>query len=388
MSRYHALQPPRFGANQALVVFQRRIGSKKMGLVPDVDEHKESSFGWDNRKTDTAAKAAILVGAVAVFAFTYLFFEVVILTFGAILIALLVRMIETPLEKRVGLSGPVATGGAIIILAVIAGGAAYLFGTRLTLDFQDVLSRMGEAQERIRSSLQSSAFGKIALSHLSGAQIPITGIVANIFTVSTRVMAGALVAVVAGIYLAAQPSVYFNGLMMLFPKEKRAYAAETVSAAANGLYRWLEGQLVTMLLVGALSTLAWWAIGLPSPLGLGLIAGITEFIPYAGPVIGAIPALLVAATLDPMAVLWTFIAYIGIHALEGNVIAPLIQRQLVYIPPALMLLGIASISIIYGMAAILFAAPIVVVLFVLVEKLYVRDSLGEPAQLPGEQPPA
>lgn len=185
----------------------------------------------------------------------------------------------------------------------------------------------------------------------------------------------------AGIYLAAQPSVYLDGFLMLFPEDKRPYAAETAEAVANGLYRWLEGQFISMLLIGLLSALATWLIGLPSPLALGLIAGLTEFIPYAGPVIASIPALLVAATKGPEPTLG---AYIAIHLSEGNIIAPLIQVQMVYIPPAIMLLGIAAMGIIFGIAAVLFAAPIVVVLFVLIKKLYVRETLGEETSLPGE----
>jgi predicted PurR-regulated permease PerM len=140
-----------------------------------------------------------------------------------------------------------------------------------------------------------------------------------------------------------------------------------------------------MLLVGLLSAAATRAIGLPSPLALGLIAGITEFIPYVGPVIAAIPALLVTATQGTDQLLWTFAAYLAIHTAEGNFIAPLIQRQMVYIPPAVMILGIAAIGFIFGPVAVIFAAPMTVVLFVLIKKLYVRDFLHEQTAIPGEQ---
>ena len=75
------------------------------------------------------------------------------------------------------------------------------------------------------------------------------------------------------------------------------------------------------------ATLAVWLIGLPSPLALGVIAGLAEFVPYVAPIVAAVPALLVATTQGANAVLWTAIAYILIHQLEGNLIAPLIQRS-------------------------------------------------------------
>ncbi len=198
-------------------------------------------------------------------------------------------------------------------------------------------------------------------------------------------LAGVVVSAIAGVYFAAQPSLYLNGLLTLFPTGKRKMAEETAKDVGNALCLWLEGQFMSMLLIGALSAAAAWLIGLPSPLALGLIAGITEFIPYVGPILAAIPAVLVAATQGMDAILWTVAAYLAIHTAEGNFIAPMIQRQMASIPPALMVLGIAAIGFIFGMVAVIFAAPMTVVLFVLIKKLYVREVLHEPTQIPGEE---
>jgi predicted PurR-regulated permease PerM len=139
-----------------------------------------------------------------------------------------------------------------------------------------------------------------------------------------------------------------------------------------------------MVLIGVLSGLAAWIIGLPSAIALGLIAFAAEFVPYLGPIIAAVPAVLVAATIDTRAMLWTIAAYLIIHQIEGNLFTPLIQRRLVLVPPAVMLLGIVAISLLFGPAAVIFAAPIVVVVFVAVKVLYVRDTLGEDTEIPGE----
>jgi predicted PurR-regulated permease PerM len=333
---------------------------------------------------EIAGKVAALIAVIGLFLFSYFFFEIVLLTIGAVIVAVVVLLIAAPFKDWLKLNRWVAITLSILILAAVVTGTAYLFGTRLAVDFQDVFSRMEEAQNRIRAALESSGVGKMLLSHMGSANIPLGHLLTSIFSISTRVVADVIVAVIAGIYLAAQPHLYLNGFLMLFPHERRANAEETIIAIGHGLYRWLEGQFIEMLLVGLLSFFAWWAIGLPSPLGLGLIAGVTEFIPYVGPIIAAIPALLVAATQGLSTVLWTFVVYLAIHGIEGNVIAPLIQRELAYVPPALMLLGIAAITIVFGTAAILFAAPIIVMLFVLVKKIYVRDALGERTPLPGE----
>jgi predicted PurR-regulated permease PerM len=153
---------------------------------------------------------------------------------------------------------------------------------------------------------------------------------------------------------------------------------------AGALRLWLLGQLIEMAIIGVLSGFSVWLIGLPSPIALGVIAGVAEFVPYLGPILAAIPALLVAVTINLQAVLWTLLAYILIHQAEGHLIMPLIQRRMVHIPPALMLMNIVALSLLFGPLATVFAAPITVVLFVIVAKLYVRDSLEEQVPIPGE----
>jgi predicted PurR-regulated permease PerM len=134
-----------------------------------------------------------------------------------------------------------------------------------------------------------------------------------------------------------------------------------------------------------LTTLAVWLVGLPAPWALGLIAALAEFIPYVGPILAAVPALLVALTKGQSEVIWTLAAYLLIHQVEGNLVVPLVQRRMIYIPPALMLLGIAAVGALLGIVGFIIGAPIVVALFVVVKKAYVRDRLKEPVVLPGER---
>ena len=124
-----------------------------------------------------------------------------------------------------------------------------------------------------------------------------------------------------------------------------------------------------MILVGLLCAAATWTIGLPSPMALGLIAALTEFIPYVGPVIAAVPALLVAATQGTDRIVWSLAAYLTIPTLEGNFIAPLIKRQMVLHSACRYDSRHAAIGFIFGPVAVIFAAPMTVVLFVLVKKL-------------------
>ena len=139
-----------------------------------------------------------------------------------------------------------------------------------------------------------------------------------------------------------------------------------------------------MTLVGVMVGVAVWFVGLPSPYALAAIAGVTQFVPYIGPIVAMIPSVLVATTVSWTALVWTIVSYLLIHQFDGYVVMPIIQQRMVSVPPALMLLSIVALGEAFGATATVFAAPITVLLYVLVTKLYVRDTLHEEVAVPGE----
>jgi predicted PurR-regulated permease PerM len=185
-----------------------------------------------------------------------------------------------------------------------------------------------------------------------------------------------VVVAVTAIYLAAQ-QLYRRGIAALFRANVRPRVISTIDLVEETLRLWLLGQLVLMILVGVLTFIGLWLIGLLNPGALGLIAGLTEIIPYLGPFIGAIPALLVALTKGLVPALWTGGIYLGIHILEGYLVAPLIERRFVTIPPALVLLGITVSSLLFGVAGLVLAAPLTGVTYISVRTHYVENPLEQ-----------
>jgi predicted PurR-regulated permease PerM len=304
-------------------------------------------------------------------------FGVLLMAFGAIILALLLRLGAQPLKRWLRLHEAVALALSGLVILGIAAGTGYLFGTHISVELQDVVQRANAASGSIRASLQGSDLGKFVLDHISDENFSIS----SFLRVSTTFIEGVIIMVISGVYLAVQPHLYREGLIQLFPRSRHTRVAEIYDGIGEALRLWLIGQLIEMILIGAASTFAVWLIGVPSPLALGLIAGVGEFIPYLGPILAAIPALLVAITKSPEAALWTLFAYLVIHQLESQIVAPMIQRHMVAIPPAVMLLGIVAITYLFGGIAIIFAAPIAVVVFAAVNLIYVRDTLGEKTEL-------
>jgi predicted PurR-regulated permease PerM len=308
-------------------------------------------------------------------------FDAILIIVGAILFALLLDVVAQPF-RFLRLPRGVALILSGILVASVLGGAGYLFGKGAFSEMQDVMLRAGQAEKELVHTLQQSELGRILVAHTHGDNLPLTDFFSQLFRVSVTFLLGVLVAIFSGIFLVAQPTLYRQAITSLFPLEQRGKVNETLDRIAKALRLWLLGLLFETLIVGVLSGLAMWRIGVPTPLALGVISGAAEFVPYVGPILAIVPSVLVAATVNVRAMAWTFGAYILIHQIEGNLIMPIIQRQLVHVPPAIMLFSIVIFGLLFGPAGTIFAAPITVVLFVLLTTLYTHDTLEEvPAAL-------
>lgn len=123
-------------------------------------------------------------------------------------------------------------------------------------------------------------------------------------------------------------------------------------------------------------------MGLQAPLALGLLAGLAEFVPMVGPIIGAIPALLLAFPRGNTTVLWALALFVASQQLKSNVITPLLQKRMVEVPPVLLLFADVAFGLLFGLLGVVIAAPLTLVAFVAVKKLHVRDALGQPTEIP------
>jgi predicted PurR-regulated permease PerM len=110
-------------------------------------------------------------------------------------------------------------------------------------------------------------------------------------------------------------------------------------------------------------------------------------VPLIGPILGAAPALLLALTIGGDTFLWVALLFVAIQQVESNVITPIVTDRVVHIPPAVMLLAVVAFGSVLGLPGVVLAAPLTVVTYVLVTKLYVRETLGEDVEVPGETGP-
>lgn len=295
-----------------------------------------------------------------------------LLALGAVLVAMMLQLVARLICHVTGMRESIALALAVLLVLIIFVVCGWLFEARLTAQFGAVI-------HQIESGLRQLG----PLRPLAGNASSLIGQVIPTALSSGLVLAEfAVVIAIAAIYIAAQPDTYRRGLVALFPRPLRADVDEVLKVVGAALQYWLLGQLIIMVIVGALSYCGMLIIGLPNPVVLALIAGISEIIPYLGPFIGAVPAILVALTVGIVPALWTVAVYVAIHVFEGYLIAPLLQRHLVHIPPALILMSILFCQLLIGPLGVMFAAPIAVFTYTAVKLLYVRDTLNEHVELP------
>ena len=160
--------------------------------------------------------------------------------------------------------------------------------------------------------------------------------------------------------------------------------ADTVDDAGEALRLWLGAQLLAMIIVGVMIGAGLAIIGVPSALGLGFIAAMLEFVPIVGPIVAAVPALLLASTQSTEMVAWTLGLFVIVQQIESNVIMPLVSGRVVKLPPAVGLFAVVAIGILFGPLGLLLGYPLAIVMDVAVRRLYVRDALGEDVEIAGE----
>ena len=194
---------------------------------------------------------------------------------------------------------------------------------------------------------------------------------------ASTILTGALVIVFLGILFAFDPISHRESLVILVKQSYRARMRAVMDEMGNVLRFWFVGQLIRIILMTLCVWAALYLIGLPGPFVLGLQAGLSNFIPYLGPIVAAIPIALVAMPLGGSLLIWAVVIYTIIQSIEGYVIGPLIQRQAVDIPPAWTLVAIVLLGALFGVMGIALAMPLVAIGRVAIIRFYVEDYLGD-----------
>jgi predicted PurR-regulated permease PerM len=312
------------------------------------------------------------------------------LIFGSVVVAVILRSIADPLARRAKLPDGLAVLAAVLLIILLIAGVSVVFGRNIAAQASFLAERVPAAWEVVVARIQASPLGD-RLVEMTGALAGQAGR-ALMFAqrVATSVLAGfttLTLVVVAGVFLAIRPARAREGVLALFPLKTRSRLREVMDACGRALKGWLRAQLVSMAAVGTLTGLGLWALGVPSAGALGLLTGLAQFVPIIGPILSAVPALLVAATEGGQTFLLTLALYVSVSQLEANLITPLVQRNVASLPVVLGIFAVVGLGALFGPLGVLFATPLALTLYTAVTMLYRQDVLHDPeAVAPGEKP--
>jgi len=297
-----------------------------------------------------------------------------LLILAGALVALFFHGLSGLMQKKLNVpvkwSLPVAVIGSFILLGLFF----WLAGSTISQQAQQLSQTLPSTIQSAKQQLSQSPIGQQVLQRVSsgGNMQKASATLKTFFSSTFGVLGDIYVILFLSLFFTAAPKTYINGFVNVFPVKSRDRAKEVVMKIGQTLTKWLKGQLLAMLVVAVLTAIGLLIIGVPMAFTLALIAGILNFIPNFGPLIAMIPAVLVGFLQGPTTALLVAGLYILVQVLESNVITPQIQKRLIEIPPASIILAQLFMGVLTGGWGLVLATPLIAILMVVLQELWIK----------------
>jgi predicted PurR-regulated permease PerM len=334
--------------------------------------------------------AAITIAVAAILGIAWLLVELagfLLLVFASLVIAAVFDASARQVTRFTRLGHGLALTISILALLALFVGGFILFGSQLANQFDTIRDSIPPALDQVEAFLDRAGLGEPArglLDQGSGDVSRLAAQAGGYLLSAGSGLANFLLVFVGAIFIASDPAVYRRGLLLLLPRRAEDTAAHALDDAARGLRGWMVGQAASSLAVATASWAGLALLGVPASGGLGLLAGLLDVIPMIGPIIAAVPAVLLAFTVSPGTALWTVGLFVVVQQLQSYVLLPMIQKHAVNVPPAVLLFAVVAFGLLFGFIGVLLAAPLTVVTYVMVQRVYVRTLLGKDVRIAGE----
>jgi predicted PurR-regulated permease PerM len=316
--------------------------------------------------TRAAKVTAAVVGVLALAIGLWYARTAILLAFAGVLLAIVLYGASRALAE-------LTTLPRVVMLAAVVVGVALFFGVVIltagpTLAFQiaqlarSIAAGVTTLTKEVASFAdQANLLENIDLVQLLSGFMSPWGIATGATSVALSIVglfSAGLIVIFFGIYFAADPHTYVSAAARLVPEERRGAALQMTYETGDLLRRWLIGQSISMATIGTLTYFGLLILGVPIPFVLALFAGLAGFLPYLGPIIGAIPMVLVAGGESLDLALWVLGLYAIIQFLESYLLTPLIQARAVSMPPAVVILSQLVLGAVFGLLGLALATPL------------------------------
>jgi predicted PurR-regulated permease PerM len=228
----------------------------------------------------------------------------------------------------------------------------------------------GGLQQRVRSMGMPPELRDVLDRNISDIEVRSTRALQGLITIHTLrqaagLLASLLLAPFLAFYLLKDIDRFKERFVHALPARHRQEIVNLLRSLDRVLAGFVRGQILLALIVGAMAAGATALLGLRFSLLLGMWAGFTEMVPYVGPILGAIPAVLAALTVSPLLALETVVAFAIIQQIENAVLSPKIMAESVGLHPLVVMLSVLSAGYLVGPYGLILALPVAGVIRVL-----------------------
>jgi predicted PurR-regulated permease PerM len=324
-------------------------------------------------------RVLLLVLIAAVLFAIYRAGNLIILAFGSMLGAIAIHALADIYRNRLRLPPRIAIGLSMASLLAVLGFLIWLFVAQFGDQVDALITRLPVILQQFSAHLSQSPVGAKVVDAVQAAYAgsKVAQDIGGLAQGGVELLLNFILLVIGALFFAVQPEMYERGFLLLIPRDKRPVFADAFADLGQTLRLWLRAEIILMTTMGVLVGLGLWVSGVPSSAALGLLAGLSEFIPYVGPTAAMLPALGIAATKGTGPFVGTLVTYAVVRLIQTNFLTPYVQKKVINIPPAMTLFAIISIGFIFGLFGLFFSAAILVLIFSLVKSLYLRETLGE-----------
>lgn len=327
--------------------------------------------------TPFAAKLLSVVCVAVLLATLWLLSDLLVLAFAGVVLGVALRSLADLLTRRLHVPRRWSVLAAVLLVLVLLSAVGWFAGDALVSQLSTLRERVAAVPETLRGWLGQTPVGRQLLDLWDGAMsdgLPVARVV-GAAQLTLTAAGNLLLILIVAVYLAAAPRLYVDGALRLVPVPYRPRVADALRRSTDGLRGWLKGQAVSMAFVGAATALGLWLLEVPLALAVGLLAGLLAFIPFFGAIAGGGLAVMVAFIEGPQVAAWVALLSVVIQQVEGNVLMPFVQRWAVSLPPVLGILASIIFGVLFGVTGVFFATPLMVVVMILVQALYVEGFL-------------
>lgn len=351
---------------------------------------------WSNRQV--VLGTFFVVAVAGGFWLLYRFRLVVFILFVAIVLGTAIRPAVNWLNRR----GVPRSAGVIlmylVILSAIVGFVVLIFPllasqlTQIALNvpdyYQDVRSAMIGSSSRLLRILGFQLPNRLFSFFQQQGQTDGETIdrVSQTLQFTGSVARGVFITIAVfllGFYWTLDSERVIRTLLLILPSDRRDNIRELIAEVESKLGSFIQGQTILMLAIGVMSLIFYLLIGLPYALVLAIFAGLMEAVPVVGPILGAVPAALVALTLDPTKVILVIVATAVIQGLENYLLVPRVMGRSVGVSPFVILLSLAAFTSLLGLPGALLAIPIAAIIEIVIERLVFSLEPAEDQLFPG-----